>query len=519
MVNRRASLGWLLALGSTLVWAQPAAWYGLPLPPPSAAHDVPALIGDRGPAPARFPPEEAGFAELVGERLHQDLRTLVGFSHQSLASRELNSSQIWGRVSGFPSEAATAAWVAQQFRDAGIAEVREQSLRQDSNASLWLAESWEVRLLAHAGAGPGSQDVVFDTAVALAPSEIAGGSLTAPVVFVGTGSPAELAHIDVRDKIAIQVVTPQAHLVFERDVAMPRARQMMAQGAVAVLNIIELPGNEMARDMSGCGGPCFNLGGRDGRFLMGVINAATEDGTADELRMQLTLQAREHRGLEATNVVAVIPGASREVIVLNAHVDAWYDGAGDNGDGVAVLLGLARHFAQPAHALRRTLVLVASAGHHTPGLNGPRAAVAMNADLFADALLIVNIEHVAQRNLVPARSVYPDGYRQYVADAGEAPIVAGITHTAPYLESLVAAGVQRYGTNFVSAPSTMASGEGGGYRSTNVPIFTAMQAPPLYHTSGEVIEVISVPGLERMARFMAYFVDQVDRAKRSQIAP
>jgi hypothetical protein len=40
---------------------------------------------------------------------------------------------------------------------------------------------------------------------------------------------------------------------------------------------------------------------------------------------------------------------------------------------------------------------------------------------------------------------------------------------------------------------------------------TAMQAPPLYHTSGEVLEMISTPGLERMARFLAHFVREADR--------
>ena len=69
----------------------------------------------------------------------------------------------------------------------------------------------------------------------------------------------------------------------------------------------------------------------------------------------------------------------------------------------------------------------------------------------------------------------------------------------------------------MSTDSTMASGEGGGYRSAGVPIVTTMQAPPLYHTSGEVSEVISVPGLERMARFMMYFIEEIDRAEREQI--
>jgi hypothetical protein len=46
-----------------------------------------------------------------------------------------------------------------------------------------------------------------------------------------------------------------------------------------------------------------------------------------------------------------------------------------------------------------------------------------------------------------------------------------------------------------------------------------MQAPPLYHTTGEVLEVISTPGLERMARFLASFVSSVDRAPATRINP
>jgi len=34
----------------------------------------------------------------------------------------------------------------------------------------------------------------------------------------------------------------------------------------------------------------------------------------------------------------------------------------------------------------------------------------------------------------------------------------------------------------------------------------------MYHTTGEVLEMISTPGMERMARFMAYFVKEVSQA-------
>ena len=523
--NRRGSkqfLGMLLVAMVSQTFAQSpdsGPWFGLELPPPLEPHTSPAIIGNRGPAPAVVPDGEADFAELRGERISEDLRSIVDFSIRSRQSRELGGAQMWGRVSGFPSASETLNWVTEQFQLAGIDDIRLQSFNQQADAQLWLPVNWEVTLLADPEFGRGSQDVTLTTAVALAPSAIPGGSLTAPIVYVGTGSPAELLNVDVTGKIAIQRITPQAHLVFERARFTPQARDIMSRGAVAVINIIDQPGNEMARDMSNCGGPCFNIGGRDSHFLTGVMNAAAQAGTMDQLRLRLSLEASVHQDLAADNALAIIPGRSSETIVLNAHIDAWYDGAGDNGDGLAVLLALARHFSRPEIQLQRTLVLVASAGHHTPGLNGPRNAVSMNPDLFDTALLIFNLEHVAQRNFSPARSQYSDGYREYIADSGEAPIVAGITNQSPFLEQLFVTGVERYGTNFVSGPSTMASGEGGGYRSAGVPIVTTMQAPPLYHTSGEVFEVVSTPGLERMARFMAWFVKQVDQAPRDQIDP
>ena len=89
----------------------------------------------------------------------------------------------------------------------------------------------------------------------------------------------------------------------------------------------------------------------------------------------------------------------------------------------------------------------------------------------------------------------------------------------PFLEDLVRRGIERYGTNFVAGPSTMASGEGGSYTRTGVPVFTTMQGPPMYHTTGEVLEVVSVPGMERMARFMSYFVKETSRAPLSAFGP
>jgi hypothetical protein len=60
---------------------------------------------------------------------------------------------------------------------------------------------------------------------------------------------------------------------------------------------------------------------------------------------------------------------------------------------------------------------------------------------------MLNVEHIAQRNFSAARTTARDGYRQAVADSGEAPIYAGVVNRAPLLDRLVERGVVDYGVH------------------------------------------------------------------------
>jgi len=522
-MSRATTPVWLalvLAAGQAAAQAPAsAAWFGVMLPPPLTFHELEALA-DRPAAPAVVPAGETQWTELAGAGLQRDLTTIVGFSHESRRTREIGEGMLWGRVTGFPSSARTIDWATEEFRRAGIQDVELQSFQQTANAGMTLPVSWEVRILGDPSFGPGTRDVVLESAMPLSDTELPNG-LTAPLVYVGTATPAELARVDLRGKVAVQKAIPQAHTVFIRTPVGPRAQDLIERGALAVLTVIDLPGNMRVNDM-GCGdGICFNVGGRDGLFLERVLDAATEQGRADAVRVQLRVDNERYSGLSAANGVAVIPGTTRpnEYVVLNAHADAWFDGAGDNGDGLAVLVALARHFARPDMRQDRSIVFVASAGHHSTGLSGPGNFISMNHDIIDGAVLVVNLEHTAQRNITPARTSYEDGYRHWTMDSYEAPIVAGVSNRAPFVEDLVIRGTQRYGTNFVAGPNTTASGEGGSYSRTGVPVFTTIQGPPMYHTTGEVLEMVSTPGMERMARFMAWFVKEVSKAPASAIDP
>ena len=482
-------------------------WLGVTPPTAFEPHTPPVILGSEyGPRPAIVPTGEEGHTELRGSSIHADLATIVGFARESRETQELGRGQLWGRVTGLRSGERAMDWAAERLEAAGVPSVERQWFDQDEGAALWLSLSWEVRLLADPAFGPGTRDMVLESAMPAGGTELPPEGLTAPLVYVGTARASELARIDVRGKVAVQHITPKGHLFLERGPARTKAQELIRRGAVAVFNVVDLAGNMRMRDISGCGGPCFNIGGQDGRFLEELMDRATETGSGDQLRVHMELEAEERSGMRASNVIGVVPGESDENVVINAHVDGWFDGANDNADGMAIMLALAEHFSKPENRPARTLVFVASAGHHTPGLSGPRQLVALNPELIERNVLVINLEHVAARQLNPARTA-TDGLRNLIADAGEGFLMNGVSNESPVLEQIIRSGGIRYGLNFVSEASSYNAGDNP---RVEAPVFQLIQGNPLYHTSGDTLDSISVPGLERVARFVAYFVKEVN---------
>src|SRR5262245_58975942 len=147
-------------------------WFGLTLPTGPGTEPA-VIVGQRAPHPIVLPPGEPASPELTGAAIRADLERIVGFSNDSRTTKEIGSGQLWGRVSGLPSSAKTVDWFAEQFKKAGIADVRVQPMTMDPQASFWLPLSWEVKLLGDPTFGAASRDVVLQSSMPVggSPSE------------------------------------------------------------------------------------------------------------------------------------------------------------------------------------------------------------------------------------------------------------------------------------------------------------------------------------------------------------
>ena len=402
----------------------------------SDPHTPTIIIGDNAASlPVLLPPGEQRSEALRGDVVRAHLETIVEFSRES----RRNGDKLWGRIAGQPAYRKTAEWAAQEFRKAGIAQVSVEELPVTS--PLWLPVGWTVRVQ---GGGP---DVVLQSAFPQRGSPSISGTLTAPAVFVGAGTAAEVAGRDLggQDRRRAQEAGPRPLLLEGRP-----CRRASAQAGSHHGGHRASWKHAGVRLLRGAGIPCFYLGGQDGQFLEAAISAAQRTG-ARPLQMSVQLETTALTGMTAANAVAVIPGKNPggENIILNAHADGFFEGASDNGDGLAVLVALAHHFAQPRHRPERTLVLVAAAGHHTPGGNGAAAFVARHPEIVGKTVFILNLEHIAQVNM--QSTVRPlagrAGYRDLVADAVEYPQSVGITRESPFLFELFGRAARLYGKN------------------------------------------------------------------------
>ena len=369
--------------------------------------------------------------------------------------------------------------------------------------AFWRPKSWEVRVLADPSYGASSKDIVLQSAVPTSGSAIP-TPLTAPVVFAGdAGAPVT---VDVKGKIAIQHSHPITGAYSDRTKIVQSTQALEQAGAVAVFNWIEQPGNMHVFDFAARGRPSFNLGGADGAFLKAVLERAP----AGSLKAKLTLDSDTATGLKADNVIGMIPGDSDEAVIVNAHLDSWFDGAGDNGDGIAVALALARHYGKPANKPKRTLIFVGSAGHHSGGMNGATNLVRMNGPKLSKVILVLNLEHVAQFQF------RTDPWR---VDPTEEPKNVGVSNMAPFLVDTLKAGAARYGYTYGGEITNSVPGDLGGYAALNVARVQGIHSGPYYHTSGDVYGTISPEGLTRAANFYRYFIDAVAAAPAASVNP
>lgn len=426
--------------------------------------------------------------------------------------RDQGHRQFWGRIIGTSGDAEDARWLADAYARLGLSDVHIQSLALQPQ---WFPSSWEITMTS------GGETITLESAQpAYRSPGTQGTGLDLEAVYVGAGTPADFLGREVRGKAVFitGLNRTNAPEVAVEDTPQAGALHLAeSKGAAAIFYVYtKLPGNAKYQAYpTNTNVPTFILGREDGRAIEGMI-AQAPPGDSPHVRVHMDVQMVAN--LKTALVWGTLPGETDETIYVIAHRDGWFDAAGDNGTGIASMLGLAEYFSKVAKdQRRRTIVFVGLDGHHN---TGPGAAVGdqwlanHRDELFAKTALMINSEHVSEA------LTYQFHGRLGLTNVPVASAWYAGGPTRPKLERIVTAAFQEFGVPAWKDPSEQPpAGDLGGFYTFLPGLVYQSNDFIFFHTDADTPETVPPTGLEAITRAYASIIDVVNTLDLKDLQP
>jgi len=471
----------------------PARGRGVPPAPPNPLGqpllDPAGHVRDDAIIHAPLAPADAKYADLDGRRMKDILKEIVAISDKNRDAGEV----FWGRNVGTSAHAATQDWVEAYFRKNSLQNIHRQSF--DLRPQWFAGKDWEVSFTS----GGKSYKLPSARPAQGMPSTPPGG-LELDLVWAGTGTAADFAGRDVKGKAVLiqDILTPG---VLNRWITNEGAVQRAIDKGAAAVGIIYGVADNFALWEGARTGPGFNVGFEDGKALRELL------GKEQPVKVKLKMTSEMRSGLKTASVLGTLPGTSGEEIIVMAHIDGFFEGALDNGSGVAVMMGLVEHFAKvPAAQRRRSIRFMGSAGHH----GGPGAAWLHDSreTELARTVLMINLEHVA--------AVRTKNWGSTLRMTTAVAPMRWWVYGSKNLLDVALTSFSRFNVGLTADMDSSASGEMGSV-ARDAPSIQVITSPEVKHTEQDGIEWVPANGLEQIGRAYARIIDEVNRLDRRQI--
>jgi hypothetical protein len=439
----------------------------------------------------RLPPSEQAYASIDGKHLKEYVSDQAAISRHY---RDNGHPQYWGRISGTEGDADNAKWLEDKFRNIGLAEVHQQYFDLPDQ---WMAQSWSIT------AASGGKTLELTSAQ---PAHRTAGTsaegLDLEAVDAGLATEAELNARDLKGKAVFFYSTDY----FSRHSTISNGawKRIGDRGAAAIFVILAVPGNIRTQFYPvGTNVPCFSLGMRDGVAIREMIDSAKNPP-----HVKVRLDVKMVPSLKTSTVWGTLPGMTDENVVIVAHRDGWFEGANDNGTGVATMIGLAEYFAKvPKAQRRRTLIFLGTSGHHDgAALSG--AWLAQHKEFFAKTALLINSEHTAAEQLVLGNGT--------ISKTNTSTALTWYVGGSAQLAQIVVKAFDAFGVATYDTPARTAAGEMGRYQ-TLAPSMQVIDTGYYWHSDHETPEIIPPTALAAITRAYAKIITDLNKVEIKDI--
>jgi hypothetical protein len=440
-------------------------------------------------------PEDSKYRDLNGDEMKLILREMTAIS---IKDRD-RGNPFWGRNLGQQGHVDTQDWTIAKFRHYGLADVRKEPI---VIGPVWTVASYDITF---------ESDGQSFKLTSSRPSRLATppGGLNLPLIWVGTGSEADFLGRDVQGKaVLVQDIPLPGDLRHSAALEGVVARAY-AKGAAAVGLVFGISDNfAIWQDTGGKHG--FNLGYEDGIRVRNLL------GQGKEVRLKYKLDAGYKSGLPAAHIWGTLPGATDEEILVVAHMDGYFEAALDNASGMAVMMGIIKHYANiPQSQRRRTMRFVATAGHHADAIEraaggGPGTRSLHEKHDFSKTAWLLNLEHVA---VVRTKYWGPHLRLSTAVSPMRWSVFGSERATQIALENF-----RRFNVGIIGDMDPRAVGEISAIFA-DAPSIQSITSPEIKHTEQDTADWIPAAGLEQIARAHSRIIDQLDTLPISAIRP
>jgi hypothetical protein len=433
------------------------------------------------------------------------------------------------RRPGTPEGHAAEKWVKAKFNELGLEGVAMEPVP----ITVYTADKWSLVV-------DGKEIPSFFTVN----TEFTGPEgITAPLVFVGEGTPAEFAEVDVKGKIVVAdvpfpylptglllkgfrgsylVSDPDKSIKFSTGQRLNFVRENFMGGFTAEGGE-KPPQNDVYWNshLKGAAAICLILRDQPSKYNThyGPYDGIMKPmpglwiGKYDGMKLRELAKAQKTATFTLTgtkkpgvmnNVWGTLPGMSDEVILVTSHHDAPFEGASEDGAGTVQVLAQAWAWSKvPKEQRPRTMVFVVDGGHFY-GSKGALAFAREHKDIMKKTKICITLEHLAAKEVEEQ-----DG--EYAPTGDPALTVMFTTHDPVVLGAVIKAFKKKPPKRTVPIPSTFfgeaPTSDAAGYViEGKVPIISWIGCPYYLLDSGDTLDKIDKSELQPIAETTAELV-------------
>jgi hypothetical protein len=342
--------------------------------------------------------------------------------------------------------------------------------------------------------------------------------IEAELVDVGYGTSRDFKSSDVKGKIVLinlgRRVIAKA-FVSLKTFLVDSYGNAIKNGAAGVVTFFEnTPENayqhsSIAKDMEISGEqypiPGLAIGKEDGFWLARLCAGGA-------VRVRLLLRA-ETGTAKTYTIMALLPGKTEEVILVEGHWCSTFTGAIDNAGGNAAWLGIIKHFSRvPEKERGKTMLFQAGSTHEYALCNlASYNVIRRYPEYVSKTAFVLGMDHVAS-------SAWREGNGNIIDDPGQDNKRYLAMSENLVLYPLVKRAYRKYGLKPVLRVPGLGLCESGVYQNLGIPQIRLVGVPLGYHTPWDTMDHFTPDQIERYTRAHVEILEKIHEVPGKRLA-